>query len=164
MRARRLPEAIERWRLPASKVCGVVAALFLVAMMLLTVADVVLRGVFDTPLRGVYELVELLLACTFFFALPAVFLRDENIVVNVVDGLAPQLAPRLQRLANIVTFVALAMMVWCGWLAARDAVVFDDVTADLGLSRKLHWTALLIGLFGAAVAAFVMCLRPRGPR
>ena len=54
-------------------------------MMLLTVADVTLRASFNLPIRGVYELVELLLAATFFVALPAVFLRDENIVVNSID-------------------------------------------------------------------------------
>ena len=51
-------------------------------MVLLTVADVVLRSFFATPIRGMLELVELGLACTIFLALPAVFLRGEHLVAK----------------------------------------------------------------------------------
>jgi TRAP-type C4-dicarboxylate transport system permease small subunit len=50
----------------------VAAGVFLSVMMLLTVADVSVRAAFNVPIRGVYELIELLLAGTFFLALPAV--------------------------------------------------------------------------------------------
>jgi TRAP-type C4-dicarboxylate transport system permease small subunit len=150
---------VERWRDLASRICGLIAAFFLAAMMLLTVADVVLRAGFNAPVRGVYELVELLLAYTFFMALPAVFLRDENIVVNVVDELTPGQVPALRRIAAACAVVILAVMAWQGWLAAGDTLAFGDVTADLGLSRILHWIALLIGITGAAIAALAMGLR-----
>ena len=154
---------MERWRRLTSRACGLVAAVFLAAMMLLTVADVTLRAAFNTPIRGVYELVELLLAYTFFIALPAVFLRDENIIVNIIDDLAPQSVPALKRIAAFLAVVVLAVMAWQGWLAARDTLAFNDVTADLGLSRILHWIPLLVGVIGAGIAAFAMALR-RGQR
>ena len=149
---------MERWRKIPSLVCGGLAAACLAAMMLLTVADVTLRATFNAPIRGVYELVELLLACTFFVALPAVFLRDENIAVNVVDDLAPRWVPALKRIAAALAVVVLAVMAWQGWLAARDTLAFDDVTADLGLPQILHWIALLAGVIGAAVAALAMAI------
>src|SRR3989442_5153534 len=71
------------------KAFGDRAAVFLAAMMLLTVADVALRAFFNRPIHGTFELIELCLACTIFIALPAVFLRDEHLVVDVVDHLAP---------------------------------------------------------------------------
>lgn len=132
-------------------------------MMLLTVADVTLRAVFNTPLRGVYELVELLLAGVFFLALPAVFLRDEHIVVDVIDTVAPRWVPALRRVADALAVVLLAVMTWQGWLAARDTLAFGDVTADLGLPRILHWIPLLAGVAGGAVAALAMTVR-RGDR
>jgi TRAP-type C4-dicarboxylate transport system permease small subunit len=150
---------LDRWRLPVASFCGIVAGIFLIAMMLLTIADVVLRGLLNIPVRGTYELVELLLAYTFFVAVPAVLLRDENIVVNVVDGIAGGFVPVLKRLGHAGAVVVFAVMAWCTWRAAADALVFDDVTADLGLSRRLHWTAVLIGLSGATIASLVMCLR-----
>ena len=89
---------MKRWRDLVSTACGLMAAAFLAAMMLLTVADVTLRAAFNLPIRGVYELIELLLAATFFVALPAVFLRDENIVVDSIDDMAPRLGADAQAL------------------------------------------------------------------
>jgi TRAP-type transport system small permease protein len=149
---------VERWRKLPSLVCGWIAAVCLAAMMLVTVADVALRAGFNTPIRGAYELIELLLAYTFFVALPAVFLRDENIVVNVVDDLAPRWVPALKRIALAIAVVVLAVMAWQGWLAARDTIEFNDVTADLNLPRSLHWIALLVGVVGSAIAALTMGL------
>ena len=139
--------------------CGTAAGLCLAGMMLLTVVDIALRSAFGTPIRGVYELVELLLAGTFFFALPAVFLRGEHIVVDLIDSIAPTRVPILKRVANVVGVAILALMGWRGTLAARDTLMFSDVTADLGLPRIWHWAALLIGVFGACLAALVVALQ-----
>jgi TRAP-type C4-dicarboxylate transport system permease small subunit len=141
------------WRKIASRLCGALAAACLAAMMLLTVADVGLRTFFNIPLRGVYELVELLMAGTFFLALPAVFLRDENILVTVIDDMAPTWVPVLKHIAAALAVFVLALMAWQGFLAARDSYEFHDVTADLQLSRVLHWGALLVGVVAAAIAA-----------
>lgn len=150
---------MKRWREFFSRICGLIAAVFLSAMLLITVADVVLRAAVNLPIRGVYDLVELLLAGTFYFALPCVFLRDENIVVNSIDDLAPRWVPALRRSAEVLAVVVLAVMAWQGWIAAGDSLAFNDVTADLGLPRFWHWSALLIGVIGAAVAALAMALR-----
>jgi TRAP-type C4-dicarboxylate transport system permease small subunit len=147
------------WRGVAAKVFGWLAAAFLAAMMLVTVADVVLRAVFNAPIRGTLEIVELLLACTFFLALPAVFLRDENLVVDVVDDYAPRSVPLLKRLAEVVAVAVLAVMGWQSWLVARDALAFGDVTSDLALPRILYWIPVLTGIIGAAAAALVMAVR-----
>lgn len=153
-----------RWREILSSICGLLASACLVAMLLLTVADVALRQWFNIPLRGVYELIELLLAGTFFLALPAVFLRDENIVVNSIDDLAPRAVPFLKRLAELIAVVVLIAMAWRGFIAAQDSYEFNDVTADLGLPRVWHWAAVLSGLVGSAVAAFTMAVRRESRR
>jgi TRAP-type C4-dicarboxylate transport system permease small subunit len=139
--------------------CGWVAAAFCAAMMLLTVADVVLRAVSNAPIRGTLEIVELLLAWTFFLALPAVFLRDEHIVVDVVDGFAPLRVPLLKRCAEALAVAVLAVMGWQSWILAGDALSFGDVTSDLSLPRILYWIPVLIGIIGSAAAALVMALR-----
>jgi TRAP-type C4-dicarboxylate transport system permease small subunit len=127
-------------------------------MMLLTVADVVLRATTNRPIRGTLEIVELLLACTFFVALPAVFLRDENLVVDVVDPIAPRWVPFLRRLAEVIAIPVLGIMAWEGWKAAADTLVFNDVTSDLAIHRILYWIPVLFGLVGAAAAAVLMIL------
>ena len=141
------------------KICGWLASVFLAAMMLLTVADVVLRAAFGRPIRGTYELVELFLCATFFIALPAVFLRDEHIVVDSIDRYVPRAVPWLKRIAGAITVIMLALMVWQGAIAARDAWSFGDVTADLSLPKIFFWIPLLFGLAGGAVAALITTLR-----
>ncbi len=131
-------------------------------MMLLTVADVVLRGLFNAPIRGVYELVELLLAYTFFVALPAVFLRDENIV-----------GQRRRRSRAALGAGAQAHRGRAGGRRARRHGVaradrrprHDRVQRRHRRSRpaaSLHWIALLVGVIGAAIAALAMGLRGNG--
>ena len=144
------------WRNFVAKLCGWVAAVFLAAMMLLTVADVALRAVANQPIRGVVELVELLLACTFFFAIPATFLRDEHIVVDMIDGWVPRLVPWLKRASGLIAMAMLGVIAWQSWISAKDAMAFGDVTSDLSLPRLLYWIPLLIGIAGGAVAAAAM--------
>ena len=125
-------------------------------MMLLTVADVVLRAVANKPIPGVVELVELLLACSFFLALPATFLRDEHIVVDIIDGVTPRRVPLLKRIAAALAVLALAMMAWQGWIGARDALAFGDVTSYLSIPRIVYWIPVLAGIIGAAAAALAV--------
>jgi TRAP-type C4-dicarboxylate transport system permease small subunit len=143
----------------AARLCGSVAAAFLAAMMLLTVVDVVLRKVGNSPIHGTFELVELLLVCTFFFALPATFLRDENIVVDMIDGWRPRWVPLLKRLSAALAVLMLATIAWQSWLQARDAMSFGDVTSDLSLPKILYWAPLVFGIAGGAVAAATMALK-----
>jgi TRAP-type C4-dicarboxylate transport system permease small subunit len=156
---------VKRWANIASVTCGLVAAVFLTGMLLLTVADVVLRTFFSYPLRGVYELIELMLAGTFFLALPCVFLRDDNILVNTIDDIVPRVVPLLKRIALVLSVATFVVMVWQGWSAAWDSYEFHDVTADLSLPRFWHWTIVLVGMSLAALAALFMLFRSddKGP-
>jgi len=131
-------------------------------MMLLTVADVMLRSFFNRPLHGTFELIELLLAGAFFFALPASFLRDEHIVVDVVDSYIPRAVPWLRRVAGAFGLAVLTVMTWQGARAAHDTWSFGDVTMDLSLPRILYWIPVLCGFACATVAALVMLFRPAG--
>ena len=127
--------------------------------MLVTVADVVLRAMANLPIRGTLEIVELLLACTFFLALPASFLRDEHIVVDIVDGWAPRRVALLRRIAGVLGVALMALMAWQGWIAARDTLVFNDVTADLAIPRIWYWVPVLACMIGATLAAFYLLLK-----
>jgi TRAP-type C4-dicarboxylate transport system permease small subunit len=149
-------------RAHVARVFGALAAIAIAAMVLLTVADVVMRGLFSRPIHGTYELVELLLACAVFLALPAAFLREEHVVVDIVDHVAPRAVPRLRQIAGVVAIAVLAVLGWQAAIAARDTVVLGDVTMDLSLPRILYWIPLLAGVGCAAVAALFMLLRRDG--
>jgi TRAP-type C4-dicarboxylate transport system permease small subunit len=152
------------WRDFVAKLCGWVSAAFLAAMLLLIVVDVVLRKFGLSPIHGTFELVELLLVCTFFFALPATFLRDENIVVDMIDTWRPRWVPALKRASAAAAVVLLATIAWQSWLQARDAMSFGDVTSDLSLPKILYWAPLVFGIAAGAVAAAAMALKRSGPK
>jgi TRAP-type C4-dicarboxylate transport system permease small subunit len=153
---------MKTWGEAVATLCAWVASAFLAAMMLLTVADVLGRSLFARPIHGTYELVELLLTCTFFFALPAVFLRDGHVLVDVIDSWRPRAVPWLKRIALVVTAVMLGIITWRCALFAKNALEFGDVTSDLSLPLILYWIPLLVGFGGAAVAAVVMAMRRNG--
>ena len=145
-----------------ARLFGYLAAFFLTTTMMITVADVFLRTFFGYPMRGVLELVELGLACTIFLALPAVFLRDEHLVVDVIDHLAKKSVVRLLDLAGaIVSLVVLAVMLWQMVPLARTMHEFGDVTSDLSLPKIWYWVPVLLGLFASALAAVVFIVRWR---
>ena len=131
-------------------------------MMLLTVADVVLRAFFNRPIHGTFELIELCLACTIFIALPAVFLRDEHLVVDVVDHFAPPaVVKRLDLAGAIASLAVLALMFWRMLSLARDMQEFGDVTADLSIPKIFFWIPVLLGVGASALATLAFIARWR---
>ena len=156
---------IGRWRSLLATACGAAAGLFLVAMMLLTVADVVLRATTNRPIRGMFEIVELLLACTFFLALPAVFLRDEHLVVDVIDHVVRPSAVRWLDLAGaLLSLAVLVTMAWQMVPLARTMHEFGDVTSDLSIPKIYYWIPVLLGVIASALATLVFIVRWRRAR
>ena len=149
----------------AARIFGTLAAVFLAGMMLLTVADVVLRSFFSYPIRGMLELIELGLACTIFLALPAVFLRDEHIVVDVIDHLTrPSVVRVLDLFGAIVSLVVLAVMAWQMLPLARAMHEFGDVTPDLSIPKIYYWIPVLGGVIASALTTLVFIVRWRKGR
>ena len=146
----------------AARLFGTLAAVFLAAMMLLTVADVVLRAFFNYPIQGMLELIELGLACTIFLALPAVFLRDEHLVVDVIDHLTRPSVVRILDLVGALTSVGvLVVMAWQMVPLARAMHEFGDVTSDLSIPRIWYWVPVLLGVVASALATLVFIVRWR---
>ena len=143
----------------AARLCGYLAALFLLAMMLITVADVVLRSLFDYPLFGTFELVELCLVAAIFFALPATFLRDENVAVDVVDQLAPRLVPALRLAGLLLALAFLGLMFYHMLRPALDTLEFGDRTLSLEIPKFVHWLPILIGVGASILSILALLLR-----
>ena len=57
----------------------------------------------------------------------------------------------------------MAVMAWQGWIAAKDTLLFNDVTSDLALPRIWYWIPVLAGMIGASLAAVAMLL-PGAPK
>ncbi len=123
------------------------SALFLAAMMSITVIDVVLRAVFNLPVTGTYDLVQLFLVGTVFLSIPDVFLREKNIVIDFVDHVGGGRATGLLRLvANVFAVVFLGALIWRMFPPAFDAARFHEVSPDLSIPMVVHWSLMILGI------------------
>lgn len=123
------------------------AAFFLAAMMMITIIDVTSRALFNRPITGAYDLVQLFLVGSVFFSIPSVFLRGENIVVDFIDHLLGRRAVEVLKLtANLFAFVFLATLFYQMLAPARDAMRFHEVSPDLAIPMGVHWSLMLLGI------------------
>ena len=122
------------------------AVLMVLAMVLLTIADVSMRKFVDKPMTGVTELVELALGVAFFFALPGVFWRCAHITMDIIDDHWPQWRPVLQRVATGFNALVLVVLVWHMWTPMLDVISFGDTSADLQIPKVWFMAPAWIGI------------------
>jgi TRAP-type C4-dicarboxylate transport system permease small subunit len=137
----------------AARPFGLVAALILVFMMLLTVVAVLSRQLFDAPVLGLVEYSELALVFLIFVAMPGVFLRDENIVVDVIDHVVPPWATRTLRLFGLA--LTLAFMGFSAITMIEPAWTMfnrDRYTLVLEIPLYNFWIPILFGFYLASAA------------
>ena len=119
----------KHWKGNADALLGVVASAILLAMMLLTVVDVVARYVFSRPLRGAFEITELMLLVLIFAGLPLVSFSDEHAVMDFIDRvLGPRAQRRLECLVQLVNAAFMFLLTWLVWLKANRIWGYRDTT------------------------------------
>ena len=118
-----------KWKRHADALLGVVAAAILFAMMALTVVDVVARYVFSRPLRGAFEITELMLLVLIFAGLPLVSFADEHAVMDFIDRLlGPRSQRWLERFVQLVNAVFMLLLTWLVWRKADRIWAYRDAT------------------------------------
>jgi TRAP-type C4-dicarboxylate transport system permease small subunit len=135
------------------------SALFLAAMMFITVADVVMRAGFNLPITGTYDLVQLFLVGTVFLSIPDVFLHDKNIVIDFVDHVfGARTIGALRLAANIIAVAFLAVLLWRMIPPALDSAKFHEVSPDLSIPMDVHWALMIAGIVMTIRAALCVLI------
>lgn len=107
------------------KALGVLVALPVGLIVVLTFVDVFARYLFAAPIRGSLEIIEFAMALAIFAALPLVTRDRGHVTVTLVDGAVPRAWRPLHRaLCDTIGAAALALLSWR--LAAQ---ALDDVQA-----------------------------------
>jgi TRAP-type C4-dicarboxylate transport system permease small subunit len=141
-----------RWERHAEVILGVAAAAILFAMMVLTFVDVVARYVVNRPVRGAFEVTELMLVVLIFAGLPLVSYADEHVTMDFVDRLLPPGArARLKRGVHVVTAAIMVLLAWLVWLKADRIWGYRDATDVLRIvyGPFVYFMAVMIALAGA---------------
>jgi TRAP-type C4-dicarboxylate transport system permease small subunit len=140
-----------RWQRHADSLLGVAASTILMAMMLLTVVDVVARYVFNRPLAGAFEVTELMLLVLIFAGLPLVTYADEHAVMDFIDRLlSPSGQANLRRAVQIASAAVMFLLTWLIWLKADRIWAYRDATDVLRIvyGPFVYFMAVTIGLAG----------------
>jgi len=120
-------------------------------MMLLTFVDVVARYVFSRPVRGAFEVTELMLVVLIFAGLPLVSWADEHALMDFIDRLLGARAQRLLvRAVQAACAAVMFLLTWLIWLKADRISAYRDATDVLRVvyGPFVYFMAVMLGLAG----------------
>jgi len=139
------------WKGRAEGILGVAAAAILLSMMLLTFVDVVARYGLSRPVRGAFEVTELMLLVLIFAGLPLVSFADEHALMDFIDRLlSPRALRGLECAVHALCAAAMFLLARLVWLKADRIWAYRDSTDVLRIvyGPFVYFMALMIGLTG----------------
>ena len=139
------------WERRVDAVLGVAASVILFAMMLLTFVDVVARYLFNFPLRGGFEITELMLLVLIFAGLPLVSRADEHVTMDFIDRLLPPRAVlQVVRAVHALCAAVMFFLTWQVWIKAGRIAGYGDTTDVLKIpvGPFVYFMAAMILLTG----------------
>ncbi|GIX15140.1 MAG: hypothetical protein KatS3mg118_3099 [Paracoccaceae bacterium] len=141
------------------------ASAALVLMMLVVVADVVMRAAFNMPLRGAYDAVGMLLLVMVAFGMGPVIARGGEIVVDLIDHVAGRRGVHaLRAIAALMTAAVMLFFAWAALDPAWSAWLYGDHSLELGVPQWILWCVLYLGIIGILWAAAAQILSVLGGR
>jgi TRAP-type C4-dicarboxylate transport system permease small subunit len=163
-----MDEPANRWEARVDAVLGFAASAILLVLMFITFADVVARYLFNFPLRGAFEITELMLLVLIFAGLPLVSHADEHVTMDFIDHMLPQPVLRaLQRAVHALCAAVLFFLAWQVWLKAGKIAAYGDTTDVLRIAVApfVYFMTAMIALTGL-VHVFKIFYLParRGPQ
>jgi TRAP-type C4-dicarboxylate transport system permease small subunit len=123
------------WERRFDAVLGVASSVLLVGMMLLTFVDVVARYLLNRPIRGGFEVTELMLLVLIFAGLPLVSHADEHVTMDFIDRILPPAALRaLVRVVHALCAAVMFFLAWQVWIKAGRIASYGDTTDVLRIT------------------------------
>lgn len=126
-----------------------ICAVLLIAMMVLTVADVVGRYLFNSPLDGATEVTELLLTAVVFMGLPAATLDRDHVTVDFVTSKLSTQVERLRvPLVGLISACILGCIAWRLWAMGDQIAGYGGTTVTLAIpiAPAAYFAAVMTGI------------------
>lgn len=136
-----------------------ISVIAVAAMMLLAVADVVMRNIFNAPIVGATELIQMLNVCI-VLALGTGSLAGHNVTVDFVLGKLPKV-PKLviEIFVSAVTAALFGVVIWRSVVSALDSLHYKITYSLLGVPEYPFILALALGFFGGVLALVIIVMR-----
>lgn len=143
----------QKWERPLDAVLGITSSVLLVILMMLTVCDVVARYLFNAPIRGAFEITEMVLLVLIFAGLPLVSHADEHVTMDFIDRVLGRRARSfVVRLVHLITAGAMFLLAWLTWEKAGQVMGYGDTTDVL---KILIWPFVYIMAFMIAITGLI---------
>lgn len=144
---------VERAFTSLSRILNIAGMVVLVGMMLLTVSDVLLRTIFNQPVRGGTELTEVMMV-PLALGMGWCVLKGKTIRMGlIVDRLAPKVQNIFTSITYAFGFAALVFITWRGFLESARVAGLSGRTAILHIP-----TYPFYGLLGFAFAILTLAV------
>ena len=140
-----------KWERQADAVLGVAASILLLGMMLLTFVDVVARYLINRPIRGGFEITELLLLVLIFAGVPLVSHADEHVTMDFIDRMLPaRVFAVWMRAMHALCAAIMFFLAWQVWIKAGRIYSYGDMTEvlNIGVGPFVYFMAAMIALTG----------------
>ena len=120
-----------------------------------------LRYVFNSPIRGSYDLVETMLAVFVFHGMSTGFLQRRNIVIDLIDFFAHRsIVIILIRISDLLTILTLALFAYAMIKPAMQAYAYNELKMELQIPVWYLWAVALLGMAGAILCAIGRLFAP----
>ena len=149
------------------RVLGAAAAVLLFGLMSLTTADVIGRYIFNWPLRGAFEVTELLMLALIFAGLPLASRSDEHVTLDFIDMLLGAGGRQLlRRLIDLVCGIIILGLAWRVWIKAGKIAAYGDTTEVLRIpvGPFVYFMTAMVAITGVVhLVKVVLPGRPDAP-
>jgi len=150
-------EKIIRLIIEASGIAGV---LILLAMMMITVADVIMRYFFHRPIIGSMEISVLLMVCVVFLGIGWCALNDGHISVDIITNkLSKRGRALLNSFDNIVTLVLALIITWRSFMEAVHVKNMEVSSPLLAIPRYPFVFVTSFGFLLLFLAALILFIK-----
>jgi TRAP-type transport system small permease protein len=116
-------------------------------MVLLTVADVLLRFLLDRPLRGAFEIVEFLMVMVVFSAIAYTGWLKGHIVIQIFSSRLPErVRAILDSIADLISIGFCCLLIWQGMAQAQITRLRNDISGVLSIPVFPFYYVVVLGM------------------
>ena len=153
-------ESLSKFSCFLSHVLLVIGASMLSAMMFLTMADVILRYIFNRPIAGAFEIAEYMMAVLVSFGIVYCAHAGGHVSVDIVVNLFPK---RIQVIVNVLTnlilFSLFVVIAWQNALFVKEIYGQGLTSAVLYIPAYPFIAVAMIGFLAFCLVIFVDLLK-----
>jgi TRAP-type C4-dicarboxylate transport system permease small subunit len=136
---------------------GIIGIATLVFMMLLTVSDVILRRIFNSPLTFSFELTNMLLAVAALLLAAYSVSKMRQVSIDLIVAKLPPKPKRAILAAG--DFIGFGLLGVVSWQCVLSALQTKEIGYVTGILKLPVYAFILVVAFGAAMASLALLIR-----